>query len=165
MKLSAFASLVVVCVAALSPLANLAHANSLDAGEGAAAPRDQKLALVDPSSADRSVINGSAKQRTVHLRVADDDPGANKTGDGGDNGRDISKTPERPFPERSTVADIHPALWGAEHNGVEGQTALGPQYRLNDNAELGGMTEKSDVSAMTANPDVDRYTFGLRVTF
>jgi hypothetical protein len=130
MKSSAFASLVVVCVAALTPFANSTHAN-------------------------------------VHLWVADDERSANGPNDGSDNGNgpDISEAPERPLPERSTVADIDPALRGAEHDGVEGETALGPQYRLNADAELGGTTEKSDVSAMTTNPDADRYTFGLRMTF
>ena len=33
---------------------------------------DQKVALADPSSADRSVIDGSVKQRIIHLWVADD---------------------------------------------------------------------------------------------
>ena len=107
------------------------------------------------------------KQRIIHLWVADDALSANKTGDGSDNGNspNTSKAPERPLPERSTVAEFHPALLGAERNGVEGKTALGPQYRLNDNAELGGMTERSDVSAVTTNPDADRYTFGLHMTF
>lgn len=130
MKSSAFASLVVVCVAALAPLANSTHAN-------------------------------------VRLWVADDERSANNSSDGSANGNglDTSNAPERPLPGRSTMADFHPALWGAGHNGVEGETALGPQYRLNGNAELGGTTEKSDVSAMTTNPDADRYTFGLRMTF
>jgi hypothetical protein len=57
----------------------------------------------------------------------------------------------------------NPGEGSDNRNGPE--TALGPQYRLNGNAELGVTIEKSDVSAITANPDADRYTFGLRMTF
>lgn len=88
------------------------------------------------------------------------------TDDDNGNGADTSEAQnEHPLPGPSTVANIHPALSSADSNGVEQQTALGPQYRLNGNAELGGTSEKPDLSAMTKNPDADRYTFGLRMTF